>query len=227
LVDHLWVFDLIAPDERVRHRALARHQALTVAAGEALQWSNRVWERAGTPAPVEPHLSAEMDQARADHRWYRDQTISGLLDGFWRAAPPDTVARAVYAPFVVLFLRWETRFPDEWRAPDSCGSSPWTTKEGVLRRLGRDGVPDEVRPAVADLVLAAVGRPYRCKDWRYAQVVRHVCDEHFTDRLDALLADADPLVRLCARFTRYIAAHPGRPVTRVSWQTWLATDRPA
>lgn len=77
--DHLWVFDLIARDDLVRHRALVRHQALLTAASEANHWSNRVWAQAGTPMPVELHLAAEMDQARAAYHWRCQQTIFGQI----------------------------------------------------------------------------------------------------------------------------------------------------
>jgi hypothetical protein len=58
--DYSWAFDLIAPDDEVRYRALRRQQALLAMAAEALRQSNRVWAEAGTLAPGEPHLAAQM-----------------------------------------------------------------------------------------------------------------------------------------------------------------------
>jgi hypothetical protein len=110
----LWVFDLIARDDLVRRRALVRHQALLTAASEANHWSNRVWAEAGTPTPVELHLAAEMDQARAAYHWHCQQTIFGQIDAFWSAERADLVARSMYAPFAVLYLQWEARYPQEW-----------------------------------------------------------------------------------------------------------------
>jgi hypothetical protein len=215
------VFDLVADDDVVRGRALARHRALVAASTEALHWSNRVWMQAGTPAPEEPHLAAEMDQARAAERWHRDQTIFGYLHVFLAADPGDCAVRTVFWPFAALYLRWETRYPLEWRAPESNLWSPWARKEGLLRHLGRHGVPEEFRREAADLVVTAIGRPYRCKDWRYAMLVRHVADRRFGAAVTALAGADDPLVRLRARFVLDLAGDPERPLTRKTWRRWL------
>lgn len=66
--DHGWVFDLVNADDGRRGLALARHRQLLEESAAALRWANRVWAKAGTPAPQEPHLAAEMDQARAAFR---------------------------------------------------------------------------------------------------------------------------------------------------------------
>jgi hypothetical protein len=83
-------------------------------------------------------------------------------------------------------------------------------------------VPAESRSQVADLIVAALERPYRCKDWMYAPLVRHVLDAPFVGRLQALLTADDPLIRLRAQFIVDVAEHPERRVKRVSWQRWLA-----
>jgi hypothetical protein len=224
--NHSWVFDLIAPDDVVRRRALTRHQALLAGASEALHWSNRVWAQAGTPAPAEPHLAAEMDQARADFRWHHEQTILGPIGAFLDSEQSDSVARLRYAPYPVLYLRWEADYPQDWGAPDSWMWSPWGTKAVLLRRLDRIGVPEQVRPQICDLIVAALKRPYRCKDWMYARLVRHVLDTDtpFVKRIEALLDAEDPLVRLRARFILDVARHPPHAVKRVSWQRWLSSD---
>ncbi len=222
--DYSWTSDLIAPDDEVRHRALRRQQALVATAAEALRRYNGVWAQAGTPAPSEPHLVAQMDQARADFGWHRDQSLEGPVEAFCLSGPGDPAAELLYAPYAVLSLQWETSYPSEWGARESWMWSPWTGKEVLLRRLDRGGVPDPVRSQVADLVLAAVRRPYRCKDWMYAPLVRHIRDDAFVSRLDAMLDADDPLVRLRARFVGQVAAHPQRRVKRVSWRRWLADD---
>jgi hypothetical protein len=86
----------------------------------------------------------------------------------------DQARHARYASYAVLFLDWETRFPDEWREAGKSSWSPWTAKEGILWRFTRYGVPVDVRPAMTDLVVAGVSRPYRCKDWMYASMARGV-----------------------------------------------------
>jgi len=220
-----WAFDLIAPDDAVRARALARHQALVEGSGAALRWTNRVWREAGTPLPTQPHLAAEMDQARADQRWHHDQTLFGHLDRFLDADLEDEVAHALYGPFVVLYLRWEACHPAEWRSPASDLWSPWSRKEVVLRRLGRFGVPEGMRPDVANLVITALHRQYRCKDWMYAQLVPHVADSGFRARVSALLHAPDPVIGLRARFVLDIADQPERRVTRATWRRWLELHR--
>jgi hypothetical protein len=216
-----WVFDLVARDDGVRGRALARHQTLMAASRAGQHWVNDVWERAGTSTPAEPDLAAEMDQARAYHSSHRSQTIFGYLDRFLAAEPQDTATRAMYGPFVLVYLRWEGDYPDEWRSPDSNHGSPWTCKEVVLGRLARYGVPDEIRPATADLIITAIGRPYRCKDWMYGQLVRYVADAAFLDGAAALLDARDPLVRLRARFVLDLIEYPERRVKRSTWRRWL------
>jgi hypothetical protein len=103
--------------------------------------------------------------------------------------------------------------------------SPWGTKEDLLRALGRNGVPEEVRPQVTDLIVAALQRPYRCKDWGYARLVRHVSDAQFISRIETLLDADDPLIRLRAQFILHVVEHPAHNITRMSWERWLRTDR--
>jgi hypothetical protein len=122
-----------------------------------------------------------------------------------------------FAPFALFFLHWEALYPDEWRAPESNPYSPWSIKEQVLGRFGTAGVPATLREEAVDLVLAAILRPYRCKDWMYARLVHYVPTDVFRDRVD----DPDALVAARARFLLHVTHHPDRPVTRVSWQRWL------
>ncbi|MGW6449868.1 hypothetical protein [Lentzea sp. NPDC055074] len=188
-----WMYDLIAPDDVARGRALARHQ-------------ESVARRTGV----------------SYHGPDGDRTIFWHLEEMWCAEPWYTTAVTVEQwPFVALYLRWEGRFPNQWRTPGSETWSPWTRKEAVLRHLGRYGLPAEVRRDAVDLVADVVHRPYRCKDWMYALLVRHVDSAHFRDRMTALEGADDPLVRLRARFLLDVADHPGLPVKRATWGRWL------
>lgn len=123
-----------------------------------------------------------------------------------------------FASFALLFLRWEALRPGEWRDRNAHAYSPWSIKEQVLRRFAVGGVPDELRSEAADLVLTAIRRRYRCKDWRYAGLVHHVP----TDAFRPIVDDPDPLVSARARFLLHVADHPGRPLTRTTWPRWLA-----
>ena len=203
---------LIDPDDVVRHRALAEHQEFLRAAAAALKQQNRIWAETQSWSPDEPHRTAAMDQARAAFRWNLEQTIFGKM----LAAGPGSVAHAI------VFLRWENEYPQEWRAPDSYLWSPWGYKESVLQRLDRDGMPAEFRQPVADLVIVAAGRAYRCKDWRYARLVRHLSGTDLLDRLTSLRASGDDLVRLRAEFLTDVSKHPGRALNRTTWRRWLA-----
>ncbi|MBB5867019.1 hypothetical protein F4553_000398 [Allocatelliglobosispora scoriae] len=84
-------------------------------------------------------------------------------------------------------------------------------------------MPEEIRPQIVDLIIAALQRTYRCKDWLFARLVRHVADEQFTDRIEALSDADDPVVRLRAQFILHVARHPEQRVRYVSWRRWLAS----
>ncbi len=217
--DPSWVFGLASADDRVRARALTRHRRVVALALDAIHWSNRVWARAGTPAPAEPHLAAEMDQARSAFRHHHGQTVFALADRLW---DEDPRVRERHAPFALLYLVWERRHPDDWRAPASNLWSPWGRKELVLRRLAGHGVPQAIRPQLTDLLTDVLRGPYRCKDWWYARLVHRIRDDRFDERMRGLLTDDNPLVRLRAEFLRHVADHPEPRVTRATWHRWLA-----
>jgi hypothetical protein len=166
-------------------------------------------------------VAAELDQAHADYAWHRRQTIFGVLDD---GLSPDELLRELHAPFTVLYLAWEARDPRDWQGGHVSLESPWTLKESALRALARDGVSDGLRPRVTELLLAALYRPYRCKDWMYPKLVRHLDGETLTARVSALLDVDDPWVRLRARFVLHLAARPELDVTRAAWRRWLLAD---
>ncbi len=219
-----WTYDLVAPDDVVRRRALARHQAFLAVASQALKWSNSVWAQAGSPAPSEPHLAAEMDQARAAFRWNREQTNFSPINAYLDSRHTDSASRLASAPFLALYLRWEAKYPQEWATQESRMWSPWTTKEVLVRELGRRGVPGEIRPQISDLIVSTLQRPYRCKDWMFARLVRHIADKSFIDKVEALLHAHDPLTRLRAEFILHIARHPHHVVKQATWRRWLSAD---
>ncbi|MGN9914453.1 hypothetical protein ACTMTJ_43665 [Phytohabitans sp. LJ34] len=223
--DRSWLFDLVCEDEHRRAAVLTRHRESLEAAGAALHRLNAARARAGSWAPEQAHLSAEMDQARAAMGWNLDQTLCGPVAAFTGLHPSGSVAHVVYAPFAVLFLRWEARYPVEWREPGSWWHSPWTTKAAVLERFAAEGVPDEVLTDLTGLVAAAVRRPYRCKDWHYAGLVRHIPDALLRGTLAPMVDAVDPLTRLRVQFLVDLLDDPGQRVTRRTWRRWLATGR--
>jgi len=196
--DQPWVFDLVSGDGARRAAALARHADLSAETAAARLRANEIWARQGWNRAAENTFQRR-----------RDRTLAGLVAAFCQAEDP--AVRAHYAPYAVLFLRWEERFLPELRAAWSC--SPWTTKEVVLRDFARGGVPAEQEPELAELIVAALRRPYRCKDWRYAGLLRHVAPAAITE------LDDDR-----ARFARHVLAHPELTVTRFTYPRWLAAQ---
>jgi hypothetical protein len=221
--DRSWLFDLVASDDAVRHRALDLHQELLAAASAAHRRWNQAWLRAGMAATAEPELAVEMDQQWADFRRHEQQTIFGPVSAYIRSTATG-IAQRRGARYAALYLRWEAAHPDEWGAPGSSMWSPWGTKERLLRKLDRGGVPLGVRSEISDLIVAALQRPYRCKDWMYARLVRHVADAAFLHRIETLHDDGHPLVGRRAQFILHISRHPSRPVTRGTWQRWLRSN---
>jgi hypothetical protein len=194
------MFDLIEADEDKRRAALNRHRELLAASHAALRRVNKIWAQTGLFAPRQPPFEFAMEQARAVFRANRDATLFG----------PMSAGDARYA---VLFLQWEARYPDEWREASRWTWSHWGRKEGVLRWFASTGVPEFLKEDVADLVLSAIQRPYRCKDWRYAALVRHVADPVFVERLSRLTDTR-------ARFLLHVAANPDQRLTKNSWRLY-------
>lgn len=151
----------------------------------------------------------------------RDGTIIGPLDRFLSGTYLTNRHRHdQWAPFAVLFLQWERRYPNEWTEANTWTTSRWTMKELLLRRLAEAGVPIGVRTDV-ELVGAAVAGPYRCKDWWYAQLARLVDGPRLRESIADPLGSVDPLPRLRARFLLHVLDHPGIAIRRHTWHRWL------
>ncbi|GAA3926714.1 hypothetical protein [Actinoplanes auranticolor] len=196
--DQPWVFDLVSPDQARRAAALARHDALLAEAMRSRQRANDIWARQGWNRAAQNTVRRRLDL-----------TLDGLISAFCRAEDP--AVRAHYAPYAVLYLRWEERFLPELRKSWIC--SPWTTKEVVLRDFTRGGVPAEQEPDLAELIMAALRRPYRCKDWLYAGLLRHVAPP--PERIAELDEER-------AGFVRHVLDHPELTITRFTYPRWLA-----
>lgn len=196
--DQPWVFDLISPDDAVRAAARRRNQAVIAGASEALRRYNKVWTRP--------------DSVPLAHAFVREteRTLKGLVSAFCSAEDPQVRAR--YAPYAVLYLQWEERYPAE--LAESWMWSIWTAKEVVLRNLHRQGVPPELGPEIADLIVAALHRPYRCKDWRYASLLHQVAP---VERIVTIDDDR-------ARFALHVVRNPAVNVTRATYPRWLAAQ---
>jgi hypothetical protein len=98
-------------------------------------------------------------------------------------------------------------------------------KEGLVGRFIRGGVPENSQQSVENLVVAAVSREYRCKDWMYAPLARSVDGPSLRHRLAGSAVSQGPLTRLRSKFVLHVLNDPGLHVKRATWQRWLATDR--
>lgn len=191
---------LVSPDDAVRRRALARHSELVEKWHASMRLMNQHWQQAGYSSHF-PWQARRADRKRVR---YENQSIFGLLH------VPE---------FTALYLRWEVDFPHEWREDAHNLWSPWSHKERVLWRFGREGVPAEIRSQVTDLVFAVLRREYRCKDWLYARVARRVADAEFLSRLEELRSSQP----LRTEFIRHLLSDQRIPITRNTWSRWLAS----
>ncbi|SDZ43535.1 hypothetical protein SAMN05444365_11623 [Micromonospora pattaloongensis] len=188
---------------------------------EAIQWQNDVWQRAGRELmPSDPALQAEMDQARAAQWAAWESTLLGPVYAFcsarWSGGPE---AHSRYAPYAVLFLQWETRYPDEWHHAAIGG---WGTKKEVLRRFIAAGPTPDTQADLLELLTAAIYREHRCEDSRYAALARQLDGPSLRCCLASAQQDHDGLVRLRAGYMQWVVDNATAPVTAASWRRWLA-----
>ena len=155
-----WTFELISEDPVRREQARDRLRATQDCRSEALYAFNEVWRDKG--------LSAA-DQAGDRYNAERRKT---LPDALWEFIPAHSYAGWAGLKYVLLYLEWEARYPDEWMT----SAKNWGTKHGKLDDLAR-AVPylaSEVIDQLVDLICRAVRREHRCEDAGYAVLARAV-----------------------------------------------------
>lgn len=126
------------------------------------------------------------------------------------------------APYAVLFLQWELRFPAEWR--DSWPYSPWSSKRGILSTFRTYGPTPETAAALEDLLLATVSRAQRCQDCWYIHLARRIDNTTLRTRLTAAAEADDERTRLRARFVLWALDHPQAHVGAAAWRHWLRSE---
>jgi len=219
-----WLFDFIDPDPTRRRAARLRHDRYIAERREAARREDAVWWSNGQSYDFSaaPALGAAFDRHIAAQRAARDNTLYGVLGRFahasWRA--DESATFELCAPYAVLFLRWEAAYPVEWR--DASPSSPWGTKQGILRSFVRAGVPPSNRTHLVELVTQAVSRDHRCEDRWYAAVARRLDGPELRAALDGCRTSADGVVRLRAEYVLTVLHDVEMPVTLASWRRWLA-----
>jgi hypothetical protein len=106
--------------------------------------------------------------------------------------------RARLAEFAVLFLRWESLFPNEWHSASPW--TPWITKRKILRLLTGEHLTSPLKLDLVDLVTAALYREHHCEDRWYAVLSRSLDGPGLRNRLDVAATHHDDLVRLRAGY---------------------------
>ena len=219
-----WLFDFIDPDPARRRTARLRHDRYIAEGREAVRRQNAVWWSNGQSYDFSaaPALGAAFDRHLAAQRAARDNTLYGVLGRFehasWRA--DESATFELCAPYAVLFLRWEAAYPVEWR--DASPSSPWGTKQHILRSFIRAGVPPLHRAHLVELVTHAVSSDHRCEDRWFAALARRLDGPELRAALDGCRKSADGIVRLRAEYVLTVLDDVEMPVTRASWRRWLA-----
>ncbi len=159
------------------------------------------------------------EQALADQKDAIEQTLYSVAGDFGWACWYSDRDETEFAPYAVLFLRWEAEFPEEWRA--GAPWSPWGLKQRVLRGFSRVGALGWEKE-LTDLLMGAVGRAQRCEDRWYAALARRLDGAELRSRLADAEASPDPVVRLRAGYVGLVLDDRSMAVSLASWKRWVA-----
>lgn len=201
-----WAYGLIASDPADRAAALVRLADVERTTQDAWDRLNRTWRRRYSLG------------RRAADRNYREVLRYSLPGGLWdRPAGSDIVAWPGL-PYVLLFLEWEARYPQEWTRH----AKAWGAKQRLIRDVAVAHQDETVRTKLVDLIEIVVQRPYRCKDREYVRVARAVDSDDLRGRLETAVRSDTPWARRHAGYVLWLLDHPEVPNTRHVWRTWLA-----
>lgn len=201
-----WAFGLIASDPAERAAALVRLADAERNTQDALDRYNRAWRR---------RYSLGRQVA---HRNYLKALRYSLPGGLWdRPAGPD-ISTWPGLPYVLCFLEWEARYPQEWTRY----AKSWGTKEDLIRDVAAAHHDETVRSKLVELIETVVQRPYRCKDREYVRVARAVDSEDLRSRLERAARSDNPWAQRHAGYVLWLLDRPEVPNTRHVWRTWLA-----
>jgi hypothetical protein len=201
-----WTWDLLSEDPARREHAHRILDQARLVHSEALQRYNAVWLQPGS------------DRLFAEYR----QTMSGMLPhALWEDQPSrDEMPTWPGLPYLLLYLRWEVFFPNEW----TWHAKGWGAKTGILRELTRvaDRLPDRHLRLLSDLIVRVVARPQRLGDEWYARLARVLPRHLLQARLTDLAADPDPVTRRRAGYLLLLLDDilSGKP-TFAQWQRYL------
>jgi hypothetical protein len=214
-----WVDDLVSPDQTARAAALLRFQQTHAEYYRVQREINEVWATAGSLRPREPQLAARLDRLRAEQDEAAGYSLMHTLWRSWRPLyrGPDWYRGdpAELIHYSLRYLEWEARFPADWH-------KHWITKAGQLEALaGWPQLEPGARARLAELVIAAVGRPHRCEDRGYVLAARAIDGPVLRQRIATQLPAPDQLTRQRAAFLLHLLDHPDRPASAAAWKRWL------
>ncbi|MEV4412572.1 hypothetical protein [Catellatospora sp. NPDC049609] len=216
LAEFAWTFDIVHPDADRRRAAIERERGYQNEWARHHTWVRIARQRVAERDGATPRLQAEYDQVHAAMRDAYDRMFAAPI---WHYLSGAAAAEelAPFARHAVLYLRWETEYPDEWA---SLGKS-WAAKRHILRTLATQGPTPETHGDLLALVGAAVRREHRCEDLGYVKLARALHQPSVRMIVEWAEDDLDGLVRLRAGYLRWALDHPGAPVTAASWHAWL------
>ncbi|MET7738524.1 hypothetical protein ABZT02_45865 [Streptomyces sp. NPDC005402] len=201
-----WAFGLTASDPAERAAALVRLADAERNTQEALDRLNKAWRRWYSLG------------WRAAHRNYLEALRYSLPGGLWdRPTGPD-IGTWPGLPYVLCFLEWEARSPQEWTR----FAKSWGMKESLIRDVAAACHDETVRGKLVELIETVVQRPYRCKDREYVRVARAVDSEDLRRRLEKAARSDNPWAQRHAGYVLWLLDRPEVPNTRHVWRTWLA-----
>ncbi|MFD3837977.1 hypothetical protein ACFWWC_17195 [Streptomyces sp. NPDC058642] len=201
-----WAYGLIASDPAERAAALVRLADAERTIQDAWDRLNKAWRRRYSLG------------RRAADRNYREVLRYSLPGGLWDRPAGSDLAAWPGLPYVLLFLEWEARYPQEWTQH----AKEWGTKQHLIRDVAVAHQDETVRTKLVDLIEIVVQRPYRCKDREYVRVARAVDSDDLRGRLETAVRSDTPWARRHAGYVLWLLDHPEVPNTRHVWRTWLA-----
>ncbi|MFB7499309.1 hypothetical protein ACFC09_32265 [Streptomyces sp. NPDC056161] len=201
-----WAFGLIASDPAERAAALVRLADAERNTQDARDRYNQTWRR---------RYSLGRQAAR---RNYLEARRCSLPGGLWDRPAGSDIGMWPGLPYVLLFLEWEARYPQEWTRH----AKAWGTKERLIRDVAAAHLDETVRTKLVELVETVVQRPYRCKDREYARVARAVDSDDLRSRLEVASRSDNPWACRHAGYVLWLLDRPEVPNTRHVWRIWLA-----
>ncbi|GAB3856175.1 hypothetical protein ACFPIJ_58960 [Dactylosporangium cerinum] len=130
--------------------------------------------------------------------------------------PKEPLGTSACLPYLIRYLEWEVRYPDEWYAT----AKDWTAKEVLLRHLTREfaDLPVAAKRRLVELVVLVIRREYHVEDVSWARLARAVDLPEFRGRLAELDDGTNAVPAKRARFLLWLLDHPEAPqLQRIHW----------